>query len=146
MKSLPRKIFVHFEVSGWSLTIAGYLCVPLLAAAEVWRRGGAAFSCSAGWRPAGGGDWRLWRGQRWGAQEAQGAQETQEAQGAQETQEAQEIQEIQETQEAQEAQEAAAEMQDMETCDAEAADIMGDYFENVVHQDLERSTNMFRNI
>ena len=100
----------------------------------MWRRGGAAFSCSAGWRPAGGGDWRRWREQRWGAQEAQGAQETQEAQ------------EIQEIQEAQEAEEAAAEMQDMETCDTEAADIMGDYFENVVHQDLERSTNMFRNI
>ena len=94
----------------------------------MWRRGGAAFSCSAGWRPAGSGDWRLWREQRWGAQEAQGAQETQEAQ------------------EIQEAQEAAAEMQDMEMCDTEAADIMGDYFENVVHQDLERSTNMFRNI
>ena len=85
----------------------------------MWRRGGAAFSCSAGWRPAGGGDWRRWREQRGGAQEAQGAQEIQEA---------------------------AAEMQDMETCDTEAADIMGDYFENVVHQDLERSTNMFRNI
>ena len=39
-----------------------------------------------------------------------------------------------------------AEMQDMETCDADAEDNMGDYFENVVHQDLERSTNMFRNI
>ena len=89
----------------------------------MWRRGGAAFSCSAGWRPAAGGDWRRWRGERWGAQGAQ------EAQGAQVEQE-----------------EAAAEMQDMETCDAEAEDNMGDYFENVVHQDLERSTNMFRNI
>ena len=88
----------------------------------MWRRGGAAFSCSAGWRPAGGGDWRLWRGERGGAQEAQ------------------------ETQEAQEDQEAAVEMQDMETCDTEAEDNMGNYFENVVHQDLERSTNMFRNI
>ena len=45
-----------------------------------------------------------------------------------------------------EQEEAAAEMQDMETCDADAEDNMGDYFENVVHQDLERSTNMFRNI
>ena len=99
--------------------------MPLLAAAEVWRRGGAAFSCSAGWRPAGGEDWRLWRGERGGAQEAQ---------------------EIQEAQEAQESQKAVVEMQDMETCDAEAEDNMGNYFESVVHQDLERSTNMFRNI
>ena len=82
----------------------------------MWRRGGAAFSCSAGWRPAAGGDWRRWRGERGGAQEAQGGQD------------------------------AAAEMQDMETCDADAEDNMGDYFENVVHQDLERSNNMFRNI
>ena len=88
--------------------------MQLLAAAEVWRRGGAAFSCSAGWRPAGGGDWRRWRGERWGAQVEQ--------------------------------EEAAAEMQDMESCDAETEDNMGDYFENVVHQDLERTTNMFRNI
>ena len=93
--------------------------MPLLAAAEVWRRGGAAFSCSAGWRPAGGGDWRRWLEERWGAQ---GAQETQGAQ------------------------EAAVEMQDRETCDAETEDNMGDYFENVVHQDLERTNNMFRNI
>ena len=103
--------------------------MPLLAAAEVWRRGGAAFSCSAGWRPAGGGDWRRWRGERWGTR---GAQETQGAQGAQEVQGAQE------------AQETAAEMQDMETCDAETEDNMGDYFESVVHQDLEWSTNTAR--
>ena len=37
-------------------------------------------------------------------------------------------------------------LQDRETCDADAEDNMGDYFENVVHQDLDRSNNMFRNI
>ena len=54
--------------------------------------------------------------------------------------------EQEEAQGAQVAQGAAAEMQDMESCDADAEDNMGDYFENVVHQDLDRSNNMFRNI